>query len=924
MKNIFLILFYVLFSSLHAQDVKQGILNKLLAPGPLIEGHKNLEKVDCLSCHDAGQGVPNGQCLACHKDIKQSIELKNTFHGLSSVKQNCIDCHTDHKGRAFDTTIIDQKTFKHDLTGKQLLGKHKEIKCVDCHKETRAKMLTRKTDIRFIGVTSTCKSCHQKNDVHLYTGEYANKDCNSCHNEIKWKDVQKFDHFKISQYKLEGKHAEMSCAKCHTPNGDKIGPGIYKWDKLKTDMCLSCHKPYHKDNLSEKYSDGQCIKCHDQTTWKIPKFNHTLTGLPLNGKHATATCIKCHVQNPPLPETSYKLLAGVSKVRPMKWSGLQAACITCHKDIHQSGGYNSTRFGKMDKCQTCHNERGFKEAVNFNHSLDTRFKIDGKHKELTCIKCHINTDVKNINSVRIYRFEKLEKDNCIICHKSPHLKTFSEKMREKRCASCHVTTSWKETRKSEQFNHSIDTLFPLEGKHLRIQCSACHKEGENKVFKFKFQEKQFCEACHTNVHDNQFSEKFSTKSCLECHNAETFKDLKKFDHKKTSFPLDGKHADTKVNCVDCHKATTEFISYKGINVRPKGNFKFVNDNKGYCESCHTNVHTNQFSPETSKNGCYDCHTTESFKDLSSFDHNTTKFALDGKHDDPKVTCVKCHKPTSEFIVYKGVNVRPKGNFIFTPVQEKKEFCEACHANVHRDQFTQDSSEKKCSTCHTTETFHERKTIDHADTRFPLLGFHSKVDCLKCHKETSDVFKVPPKNTKHKFVFFNSTSKDDCTVCHKDAHKGEYGKSCVDCHSESKKWKTIQNFHKDFLLSGVHYSLKCVECHKDQRRLGGMSENCLMCHQKDDKHLGTLPNCKECHKQEFWEVTTFKHSLTSFPLRGAHRVTSCNSCHNTGVYQGKSNECISCHYQDKLKSTTVNHNIAGFETCSDCHGQFVFK
>jgi hypothetical protein len=198
-----------------------------------------------------------------------------------------------------------------------------------------------------------------------------------------------------------------------------------------------------------------------------------------------------------------------------------------------------------------------------------------------------------------------------------------------------------------------------------------------------------------------------------------------------------------------------------------------------------------------------------------------------------------------------------------------------------------------------------------------------VECEKCHTKVDKIFETKTKNPMHKFMFKN-LQQESCKACHKDAHKGEFGSSCKECHIETRKWKATQNFHKDFLLSGVHYSLKCNECHKDQRHLNGMSENCLMCHQKDDHHHGTLPNCKECHKQEFWEVTTFKHSLTSFPLRGSHRVLSCDQCHSNGMYQGKSGDCISCHLKDKTKSVTVNHNLAGFETCNTCHNQFVFK
>lgn len=816
-----------------AQDIKQGLLNKLLAPGPLIEGHRHLEKVDCLSCHDAGKGVPNNLCLNCHKEVRASIDKKNTFHGIASQKKNCIECHTDHKGREFDSTVVDQKKFNHDLTGHILHGKHKEIKCIDCHKENRSKMAVRKDDPHFMGLTTTCKSCHTKQDVHLFKDDFAQKDCNACHNEIKWKDVKSFDHAKVSNYKLEGKHAEMTCAKCHTPNGDKIAPSVYKWDNLNSDKCLSCHKPYHKDTLSQKFQTGDCSKCHDQNTWKIAKFNHQITGLPLNGKHTEIACIKCHIQKDINTESSYKMLSGVSKTVLNKWTGLQSQCVTCHKDIHNYGTLVSKRFGKLEQCQTCHNERSFKEGINFNHSLDTRFKVDGKHKELTCVKCHTSTDANVKDSPRIYQFEGLEKDNCVVCHKSPHLKTFSQKNLEKRCSSCHVTSSWKETKKSEQFNHNVDTNFPLDGKHTKLDCNECHKNGENKIFKFNFADKQYCESCHQNVHVGQFSEKFSNKSCLECHNSDTFKDLKKFDHNKTNFVLDGKHSDPKVTCISCHKPTKENIEVKGKVIRAKSNFKFIDDKKGMCVTCHNNVHINQFSKQM--------------------------------------------------------------------------------------------IDRSCTTCHSTNTFHQRKSFDHKMTQFPLIGFHEKTDCTKCHQATNDKFES--KNLMHKFTYKNLNS-EGCKACHKDVHKGEFGNSCKDCHSETKKWKSTQNFHKDFTLTGVHYSLKCNECHRDQRRLGGMSDNCLMCHQKDDKHHGTLPNCKECHKQEFWEVTTFKHSLTSFPLRGSHRVLSCDSCHSNGMYQGKSSDCISCHLKDKTtkapQSGMYNHSVAGFESCNSCHNQFVFK
>ncbi len=44
-------------------SVTEGLLNKLLAPGPLIEGHHDLEKADCLKCHTPREGIPDAKCM---------------------------------------------------------------------------------------------------------------------------------------------------------------------------------------------------------------------------------------------------------------------------------------------------------------------------------------------------------------------------------------------------------------------------------------------------------------------------------------------------------------------------------------------------------------------------------------------------------------------------------------------------------------------------------------------------------------------------------------------------------------------------------------------------------------------------------------------------------------------------------------------
>ena len=65
---------------------------------------------------------------------------------------------------------------------------------------------------------------------------------------------------------------------------------------------------------------------------------------------------------------------------------------------------------------------------------------------------------------------------------------------------------------------------------------------------------------------------------------------------------------------------------------------------------------------------------------------------------------------------------------------------------------------------------------------------------------------------------------------------------------------------------------------------------------------------------------FNHDQTTFPLRGLHSNTACESCHINGVFKGTPNTCEGCHSRGgastaKLKPST---HIPTTESCSSCH------
>ena len=177
---------------------------------------------------------------------------------------------------------------------------------------------------------------------------------------------------------------------------------------------------------------------------------------------------------------------------------------------------------------------------------------------------------------------------------------------------------------------------------------------KKQIFKFKNEDQKFCIDCHNNIHVGQFSPKFSGQACFQCHSTSTFKELRHFEHSKTSFALKGEHQE--VDCIECHKPNNDRIKLKWPNFRSKNHSEIKTFNRGKylfpevktksCSTCHDDYHQGQLS----KN-CAECHTEKSWKSLQ-FNHNTqSRFKLVDKHE--KVKCSECHKPTDDLVEYKN-------------------------------------------------------------------------------------------------------------------------------------------------------------------------------------------------------------------------------------------------------------------------------
>ncbi len=272
------------------------------------------------------------------------------------------------------------------------------------------------------------------------------------------------------------------------------------------------------------------------------------------------------------------------------------------------------KFGT--NCQQCHVTASFNQINQsaFDHSK-TNFPLIGKHRIVSCTSCH-KTD---LNSKPLHQ-------KCTDCHKDYHRGEFTVNEILTNCSECH---------NEEGFTPSLFTVdkhnrskFPLDGAHLAVPCRNCHIKEDLWTFKNISLE---CAGCHENVHGTEITAQFLPgNKCTSCHLTDSWHTIR-FDHNKTTFPLMGKHLIAK--CNDCH--------YKE-NSQLKKEYKFASLTLD-CVNCHNDIHYGQFAAAKGETDCLRCHTYDNWIP-SRFDHNKSKFPLEGAHS--KIKCSECHKTKS--------------------------------------------------------------------------------------------------------------------------------------------------------------------------------------------------------------------------------------------------------------------------------------
>ena len=187
-------------------------------------------KVPCRDCHADAKRYRDTplECVSCHR--------KDDRHE-GQVGAACATCHDDRDWK--------KARFDHRQARFALLGRHLTVACRDCHATPRYRDAAR-----------DCHGCHRKDDKHKAT---FGARCESCHNARAW-GIWDYDHAARARYALDGAHARVACAQCHTApaprgrNAAAIGSA-----------CVGCHRG--DDPHDGAFGPG-CNRCHATESWK--------------------------------------------------------------------------------------------------------------------------------------------------------------------------------------------------------------------------------------------------------------------------------------------------------------------------------------------------------------------------------------------------------------------------------------------------------------------------------------------------------------------------------------------------------------------------------------------------------------------------------------------------------------------------------
>ncbi|MCB1007411.1 MAG: hypothetical protein KDB94_00815 [Acidobacteria bacterium] len=472
---------------------------------------------------------------------------------------------------------------------------------------------------------------------------------------------------------------------------------------------------------------------------------------------------------------------------------------------------------------------------------------------------------------------------------------------------------------------------PLSAAHASLEgsqhCFSCHRAGEGVVA-------SLCFDCHralgARVETGRgLHASAEHRACERCHSEHNGREFalvhfdggrERFDHAAAGWTLRGRHA--RLGCAECHRAerVDRALLRLESTLDPAATHLGLSPD---CASCHADPHGGTLAAPS----CATCHGEETWKEAAGFDHERTRYPLDGAH--ARVACAECH----ELPAGAEASARPFSQFGGKPLPG----CAGCHEDPHRGRLG-----PACSDCHSTSSFRARtdRRFDHERTRYPLVGRHVAVDCAKCHPSGQEL-RVP--------------GYDRCETCHRDVHAGQLrtavgGGACSDCHGvdgfRPAHYAIESHARASFALAGAHRAVPCPACHRpvaaralpepfgraargETMQFRFPDTACAACHR--DPHEGRLDRyagdrgCAACHGVDGWRAARFDHDRSGYPLAGRHADVACDRCHAPDAegrkrLSGLPTDCASCH-RDVHAGQLAR---GGVTACERCHSVAGFR
>jgi NAD-dependent dihydropyrimidine dehydrogenase PreA subunit len=299
----------------------------LLAAGPLHEGHAELDQAEkCSTCHvEAGwAGTPHLAMSAgcsttdCHADV---LKVKE------NVVDDCVSCHTDHRGRTFpirggETLCWSCHLGSHEARDYGTRPMRAAVATAPDEREVfLAKVARVETGLRFSHTAhdvetkgdarfDQCVGCHVDVDQGRTFALPSHPECIECHDSAVSADVE-----------VAKKSPGPQCLECHTrEDGETVeapprpfGFVEFAHRDHENEFCKSCHAGIWEDGayanvvVTDLYPVAMdaCYTCHQQ-------------------KSATIACLDCHREHHSFPAGEVAAGPRSPTTLPIAFAGLVA------------------------------------------------------------------------------------------------------------------------------------------------------------------------------------------------------------------------------------------------------------------------------------------------------------------------------------------------------------------------------------------------------------------------------------------------------------------------------------------------------------------------------------------------------------------------------------------------------------------------